>query len=373
MKFTIAVKDLQKELSKIGGAISTSAVIPILEDFLFEIKNDSIMVTASDYDTFVKISIPVQNVEGEGVIAIPAKIIMETLKALPDQPITIDIDENNGVKLYSANGVYQLAGEQADEYPSMPNVNADKVIEFDQSILQTAINKTLFAVSNDELRPAMTGVFLQIEEDSLTFVATDAHKLVKFKCFEPTGSSYQGIILPKKALSLLKTALAAEGNGLIKMSINENNVKFEFSDMVMTCRLIDARYPDYNAVIPKENPNVLTVNRNDLQNALKRLAIYSDKSTYQVILDLQQNKLNIKAQDVDYSNEAEETLDCNYEGGEIRIAFSAKFMIDVLNVVETEDITLLLSTPNRAGIIVPSENNEGEELLMLIMPIMINV
>lgn len=372
MKFTISVKDLQKELSKIAGAISTSAVIPILEDFLFEIEGDCIKVTASDYDTFIKVTIPTNNSEGEGAIAIPAKILLETLKALPEQPITIDIQDTN-IKLVSQSGEYQLTGEKADDYPDLPKISAEKVIEFEQGIMQTAINKTLFAVSNDELRPAMTGVFLEIEEESMTFVATDAHKLVKFKCTEPTGSAYQSIILPRKALALLKTALASEGSGLIKMSITETNVMFEFGEMILVCRLVDARYPDYNAVIPKENPNLLTINKNDLQNALRRLSIYSNKSTYQVILSLSHNELNIKAQDIDYSNEAEENLSCAYDGDEFKIAFSAKFMIDILNVIETEDITMQLSTPNRAGIIVPSENNEGEELLMLVMPIMINV
>lgn len=371
MKFTVSSKELFSQLNKISGAISANTVIPILEDFLVRFGDNSIQVTASDYETFMRIDIAVDEVDGSGEIAIPAKILLDTLKSLPNQPVTIEI-ENGLVKLVAENGEYQLAGEKGEDYPSLPMVEGEKEIEFTAEVLSEAITNTLFAVSNDELRPAMTGVFLQVNENDLTFVSTDAHKLVKYSSAEEGHQSHSGFILPKKALSLLKNALNASNTGLVKLKYSETNAEFEFDTIRLICRLIDARFPDYNAVVPKDNANLMTIDRSSFQNALKRLAIYSNKSTYQVVLSLTQDSLEVSAQDIDFSNEAKETLKCDYSGDDLRIAFSAKFLIEILGVLDTQEITFKLSTPNRAGVIVPKEQEEGKDLLMLVMPIMIN-
>lgn len=371
MKFTISVKEFLNQLNKIAGAVASSTVIPILEDFLLDLQDDVLTITASDYETFMRIRVSLSNSEGNGRIAIPAKILIDTLRALPEQPITLAVD-GQGVSLASSSGTYKLNGEDAADYPDLPLIESDESqIEFGSDVLQNAISKTLFGVSNDELRPAMTGVFMRVDEDSMTFVATDAHKLVRYKSFEPTGIQREGIILPKKALNLVKNALSDQTT-IVKMRFNETNAQFEFDNLVLVCRLIDARYPDYNAVIPKENPNKLTINRTDLQSALRRLAIYANKSTYQVIFDIQAGQIEVSAQDIDFSNEARETLPCDYSGESIRIAFNAKFLIEILGVLDTDEISLELSTPSRAGIIIPSEENDNEDVLMLVMPIMIN-
>jgi len=372
MKFTVSSKELFSQLNKISGAISANTVIPILEDFLVRLGDSSIQVTASDYETFMRIDIAVDEVDGSGEIAIPAKMLLDTLKGLPNQPVTIDIADNGLVKLVATSGEYQLAGEKGEDYPGLPMVEGENEIEFNAEVLRTAITSTLFAVSNDELRPAMTGVFLQVNENDLTFVSTDAHKLVKYTSIEDGHQSHNGFILPKKALTLLKNALGMSDTGLVKMKYSETNAEFEFDTIRLICRLIDARFPDYNAVIPKDNANLMTIDRLSLQNALKRLQIYSNKSTYQVVLSLAQDKLELSAQDVDFSNEANEELNCEYSGDELRIAFSARFLIEILGVLDTQEITFKLSTPNRAGVIVPKEQEEGKDLLMLVMPIMIN-
>lgn len=371
MKFSVSSSDLLKQLQIAGGVIASNPVLPILEDFLFAIKNNILTIAATDLETSITTEIEVMS-DSDGMVAIPAKILLETLKALPQQPITFAVnDENFSIEITSAYGKYRLAGENGEDYPRIPEAEEVESIGVQSPVLMQAITKTLFATSNDELRPAMTGVFFQINNGRLICVATDAHKLVKYSYHEISSSIEESFIIPKKALNLLKVALPA--NDEVQLSFNKANAFFKFGNTNLVCRLVDARYPDYNAVIPVDNPNLLTVNRGDLQSSLKRIAIYANKTTNQVILNITETNLTISAQDLDFSNEATEQLACTYTGDEsVTIGFNAKFLIEMLSVLESDEVKLELSTPTRAGILLPGDEVEGEEILMLVMPVMLS-
>jgi len=370
MKFSVSSSDLLKQLQIAGGAIGSNPVLPILEDFLFTIDNNKLTVSATDLETSIKTEIEV-NADKSGTVAVPAKILLDTLKELPQQPITFNVNEENfGIEITSHYGKYKLAGENGEDFPKIPEPDSVDAVTLSSSVLSQAINKTLFATSNDELRPAMTGVYLQVDFNKIIFVATDAHKLVKqgFNSIESQVST--SFIIPKKALTLLKNALP--GDGEVNLSFNNANAFFAFNNINLVCRLIDARYPDYNAVIPTDNPNLLTLGRADFLNSLKRIAIYANKTTNQVILNINDGSLTVSAQDLDFSNEATEQLACTYTGEPLTIGFNAKFLIEMLNVLESDEVKMELSTPTRAGILLPSEEEEEEEILMLVMPVMLS-
>lgn len=368
MKFSVSSSDLLKKLIVANGVIGTSTVLPILEDFLFKLEKDILTVIASNLETTVITSLPV-TVEESGSIAIPAKILLDTLKALPDQPITFEADQGTkAIKLTSTYGKYKLAGNSHEDYPDLPEPENIETLTLSSEIVSKALNKTLFATSNDELRMAMQGVYVQIEESSITFVATDAHKLVKYSFTSVGENQVKSFIVPKKGLSLLKGALG-DGEEII-LSYNKNNAFFKLEDTEVIIRLIDANYPDYSAVIPNDNANILSLSRIDFQSSLRRIAIYANKSTNQVVLNLTDGSLTISAQDLDFSNEATEQLSCEYDGDAMNIGFNAKFLIEMLGVIGVDRISFKLSTPNRAGILVPSEQEPNEDLTMLVMPVM---
>ncbi len=370
MKFSVSSSDLLKQLQVVSGAIGSNPVLPILEDFLFAITDNKLVIAATDLETSITTEMDVMS-DGNGTIAVPAKILLETLKALPQQPITFAYSEDNyGIEITSAYGKYRLAGENGADYPRIPEAEGVDQVQVKGSLLAQAITKTLFATSNDELRPAMTGVFFQIEESRITCVATDAHKLVKYSIHNVQSSISTSFIVPKKALNLLKNALNTSEE--VTLAFNKSNAFFTFGTTHLVCRLIDARYPDYNAVIPIDNPNTLTVVRSDFQNSMKRIAIYSNKTTNQVILNVNNSSLTVSAQDLDFSNEATEQLSCTYEGEPITIAFNAKFLVEMLGVLESDDIKLELSTPSRAGILLPVDEVDGVSILMLVMPVMLS-
>lgn len=371
MKFSVSSSDLQKKLSLAGGAISSNPVLPILEDFLFTIQGNQLTIAATDLEVSVTTSLEV-NADGDGTVAVPAKILMDTLKALPQQPITFNVDEDNyGIEITSAYGKYKLAGENGEDYPDIPTPSeADEVSVSALSLLE-GINKTLFATSTDELRPAMTGVYFQVDFSKLVMVATDAHKLVKYSLSDITGEVTSSFIVPKKALNLLKGALPSTDEQ-VAVTFDKSNAFFAFGDNKMACRLIDARYPDYNAVIPVDNPNELLISRTDLQQSLKRIVIYANKTTNQVILTIADGSLTVSAQDLDFSNEATEQLACTYSGDPLTIGFNAKFLVEMLGVLEGEEIKLEMSTATRAGILLPTEQAGGQEIMMLVMPVMLS-
>lgn len=372
MRFSISSSELKDQLQIINGAIGSNPVLPILEDFLFRIEGDTLSIVATDLETFSMAKLTIQSNE-EGSIAIPAKILLDTLKQLPTQPITFDVNlETFGITITSGFGQYELAGEDGNDFPRLPEPDAVETIELPATLLLEGINKTLFATSNDDLRPAMTGVFYQINSEGLTFIATDAHKLVKYRFSEITTEEEAAFIVPKKALTLLKGALANSSQA-VRVSFSSSNAFFYFDNQLLVCRLIDARYPDINAVIPTNNTNFMSITRVDFLNSLKRIANYANKTTNQVKLDINDGSLTIEAEDLDFSNKATEQLPCHYEGEAMTIGFNAKFLIEMLNAIGGDQVRMELSSPSKAGIIRTEEAQEGEDLLMLVMPVMLNV
>ncbi len=371
MKFIVSSSVLLKQLQQINGVINANTVLPILEDFLFEVEQNRLTVVATDLETVMKIQMEVEAKE-TGRICIPAKILMDSLKNLPDQPLTFNIDKNFAVEITSDNGKYKVMGENPDNFPKEPAADDTNSFTILSSALVTAINKTIFAVSSDDLRPAMRGVYFEMDPKGIQFVATDAHRLVRYKRTDVSCPNTESLIVPKKPLNLLKSALPAN-NDELTISYNSILLFVTHGTTSMSCRLIDARFPDYKVVIPGDNPYRLTVSKADFQSALRRVSIFSNKSTNQVVLNISGSELQLAAQDIDFSFEGNERMKCQYNGEDLQIAFNARFLIEMLNAAETEEINIELSTPTRAGIIRPGEKEENEDLLMLVMPLMLNV
>ncbi len=358
-------------MQAISGASSSSTVLPILENFLFEIQDSTLTISATDLQTSMVTSLTIEAKE-EGRVAMPSKILIETLKTLPDQPVAFSVDMSNmAIEISAGDGKYKLSGENAEDFPKIPVVDNGTHIDLSASILTQAINKTIFAVSNDELRPAMSGVLVQIEPQSITFVATDAHKLVRFKRYGIATETASSFILPKKALSLLKASLPSEDVN-ISIQYNNTNAFFSFGNTNLICRLVDERYPDYEAVIPQVNPNVLTIDRSTFLNTLRRVSIFANKTTHQVRLKISTGGLHISSEDLDFSNEAHERLSCQFEGEDMEIGFNAKFLVEMLSNLEGEEVVLKMSSSNRAGLLMPAIKDEQEDTLMLVMPVMLN-
>ncbi len=371
MKFIVNSSYLLKQLSNINGVITTNPVVPILENFLFEIDKTSLTVTASDLQTSMITEITIESKE-KGSIAVPARILLDTLKNLPDQPVTFSIDESTySIEISSDNGRYKLAGENATDFPKVPSVSNDFSAAISSEVLSRAVNNTIFATSNDELRPAMTGVYVNLGEKNTTFVATDGHRLVRYRRTDIKSDNGNSIIIPRKALNLLKATLPTE-NTDVSIDFNMSNAFFKFGNIRMICRLIDERFPDYENVIPSQNPIKMTISRTDLLGSLKRISIYANKTTHQVRLKITGSELQVSAEDLDFSNEANERLSCEHEGEDIEIGFNAKFLIEMLTNLDTDQIRLNMSAPNKAGVIIPAEKEKGEDILMLVMPVMLN-
>ena len=371
MKFIVSTTTLLKQLQAISGALSSNTVLPILENFLFEIKEGNLVVSATDLQTSMTTSMAVESKEN-GKVAIPSKILLDTLKTFPEQPVIFTIDPANfGIEISAGEGKYKLAGENGDDFPKIPVIDNASSINLPSSVLLEAINKTLFAVSNDELRPAMTGVFCQMEANQITFVATDAHKLVRYRRTDAKVTTPSSFILPKKALNLLKASLPTEDIS-VTIEYNNTNSFFKFNNISLICRLIDERYPDYDSVIPANNPNKLIVDRNAFLNSLRRVVIFANKTTHQVRLKISGSEMHISAEDLDFSNEAHERLACQYEGEDMEIGFNARFLVEMLSNLSDTEVQLEMSTPNRAGILLPTSPDKNENVLMLVMPVMLN-
>lgn len=370
MKFIVSSGSLLKHLQQINGVINTNTVLPILEDFLFEIEDKKLHVTATDLETVMRVQMDVES-KTNGKVCIPAKILMDSLKNISDQPLTFNIDKNFGIEITSDNGKYKVMGEDPNNYPKEPSADDTNSFTMSSTALVTAINKTIFAASNDDLRPAMTGVFFELLKDGVQFVATDAHRLVRYKRTDVKTPKADSFIVPKKPLNLLKNALP-DNEDEITVSYNSNHLFVHHGETQLICRLIDARFPDYKVVIPSDNPYKLVVNKSDFQNALRRVSVFSNKSTNQVALNISGSELQMAAQDVDFSFEGNERMGCQYDGSDMQIAFNARFLIEMLNAADTNDVNMELSTPTKAGLIKPSEQAENEDLLMLVMPLMLN-
>ena len=371
MKFIVSSSYLLKQLQVLGGILNSSNTMPILDNFLIELSQSKMTVSASDMDTTMTATLEVES-EDEGVIALPAKLLLDTLKTFPEQPLTFTVEDNNTVEISSNYGKYALAYADADEFPKTVEIEDPSTTDIPGDVLATAISKTIFASGNDDLRPVMSGIFVRLSPEGLTFVATDAHKLVRYERQDLKATQEADFIMPKKPLNLLKNILAGSED-MVKIEYNETNAKFSFDNTELICRLIDGKYPNYEAVIPKENPNVLTIDRTQFYNSVRRVSIFSNKTTHQIRLSVAGAELNISAEDIDYSNKAEERLTCNYNGDDMQIGFNSRFLGEMLTNLGSNEVQLEMSLPNRAGILTPVDGlEEGERITMLVMPVMLN-
>ena len=373
MNFIVSSSYLLKNLSSISGVITSNPVVPILENVLFEIENGNLLITASDLQTSVMVELQVESKEN-GSVAIPAKILIDTLKNLPEQPVTFSIDENNyNIEINSDNGRYKLAGENSADFPKVPEISDGYSFTVNANTLALAIGNTIFSTSTDELRPAMTGVFFRLSSNSCTFVSTDGHRLVKYIRTDISGDEVDhDMIIPRKSLNLLKTIIPSDDKNDINIEFNASNAFFSNDNIKLVCRLIDERYPDYENVIPSDNSNSIEVDRSEILSSLKRISIYANKTTNQVRLKVSGSEILISAEDLDFSNEANERISCEHDGDDIEIGFNAKFLIEILSNIHSDKVIFKLSEPNRAGLVLPEDFEDEEDLTMLVMPVMLN-
>ena len=373
MKFIVASGELQKALNTVSGVISSSQSRPILENFLFELQNDLLKITASDGETTLLTSLAVKS-ESQGKIAVPAKMFQDIIKSFGDQPLTFVVKPNETqegglLEILDEKDNYFIALDNAEDYPELMEFNSAQKVVVPSGVLAEALSNTLFATSNDSLRPVMTGVLFQFGEEETNFVSTDSHRLVVYKRTDIKNNEPMEFIMPKKPLSIFKNILSGSDDEVV-IEFNENMAKFSFGEHTWICRLIDGKYPNYTAVVPKENPNVLTINRNLLLSSIRRASIFSSKSTNQVRFKLSGNILHLHAEDTEYANKAEMQIPCEYKGEDINIGFSSNFLTEMLAVLNSEDILIKMSQPNRPGIIEPVDGlDEDEHILMLSMPV----
>ncbi|OFX20449.1 MAG: DNA polymerase III subunit beta [Bacteroidetes bacterium GWA2_31_9b] len=376
MKFVISSTELLNHLQAISRVISNKNTLPILDNFLFQLSEKELKITASDLETTLITTIQLENVTDGGNIAIPARILTDTLKEFPDQPLTFDINTDTfGIVITTENGKYNVVGQNGEDFPQLPSLKKDQKtsVQLPADVLLSGIVKTLFATADDELRPVMNGIFIELYPDNMTFVASDAHKLVRYKRLDIKAEQESSFILPKKPASLLKAILPKEQKQVL-IEFDDKNAFFTLSEYKLVSRLVEGNYPSYNSVIPTNNPNKLTIDRLELYNALKRVALFSNQASNLIKLDLKGNQLNVSAQDIDFSISANERLNCQYEGDDMEIGFKSNFLIEILSNLSSTDVVVELSDPSRAGILLPAEKeNIDEDVLMLIMPMMINV
>lgn len=372
MNFVISATALLKHLKSIGGVLNSNNTIPILDCFLFEINKKELTLSASDLETTITTIVNVESSD-VGSIAIPAKTLLDSLVNLPEQPISFIIDKAKySIKLKTETGAYHISGQNGDEYPKMPQLDSQSSIVIKSDVLANAINKTIFATGNDDLRPVMSGVFCQFSELNSIFVATDAHKLVRYTRTDAKAGVAASFIMPKKPLNVLKTILTGVDDA-VKVEFNKTNALFSFGNVNLICRLIDGKYPNYEAVIPKQNPNKLSVDRSLFLGALKRVSVFSNKATHQMRLKVTGSQLRISAEDLDFANDGTELLTCTYIGEDMEIGFNSRFLVEMVSNLDCDEIIIEMSTPNRAGIILPNNKaNPAEDILMLVMPVMLN-
>ena len=373
MKFNVSSSKLFSQLQAVSRVIANKNALPILDDVLFELAGNELLLTASDGETTIRTSVEVEGAEGAGKVASAAKLLLETLKEFSEQPLAFTIDEQNyAVNMVSQNGTYSFVGVNGNEYPEMPNVeNEAQRFALPARALQSAIEKTIFCTADDDLRPVMNGIYFDIAPESVTMVATDAHRLVRFTNTGVAAGITANFILPKKPAGLLKNVLAKEEDE-VKVTFGQKNARFEFGNTTIVCRQIEGRFPNYNAVIPQQNQNIVTVDRQTIVNACKRVAVFANNGTAQLRLALSENSIKISAQDIDFSTSAEETIGCSYNGTPMAIGFKAPFLIDLLGSIASEEVLIKLADPARAGLILPAENEENEDVLMLLMPMLLN-
>ncbi len=375
MKFVVSSSELLGHLQAISRVISTKNTLPILDNFLFRLSGNDLEITASDLESTLITRMKLENTEGDGLIALPARILLDTLKEFSVQPLTFDINiETMAVVISSENGKFNVVGQNGIDFPALPAVKSEKKFEFsiNADILLGGISKTLFATADDELRPVMGGIFVEASTDKITFVASDAHKLVRYQRTDAHADDVASFILPKKPASLLKNILPRE-EGSVTVEFDDKNAFFDLSDYKVVCRLVEGNYPNYNSVIPKNNPRKITVDRVEFYNTLKRVSVFSNQASNLVKLQLKGNQIVVSAQDIDFSISAYERIKCQYEGEEIEIGFKSVFLLEILANITSQDVMIELADPTRAGLFLPAvTENDSEDLLMLLMPMMIN-
>ena len=374
MKFIVSSLKLLKSLQALSGVIGSKNTLPILDDFLFHLEENQLRITSSDLDVTMTVTLVPDMVEGTGEVTIPARLLLEIMKNFPDVPITVSVDNNTlAIELVAGEGRYKLAGHKSDEFPQLPVMADTSVWEIPADVLAKGFDKTVFATGQDEIRPIMSGVLMEMTENYLTFVATDDHKLVRYRRMDVKSDVVASFIMPKKPINQLKSILATMADDPVRIEFNKTNASFVFGDYMLVCRLIEGRYPNYDAVIPKQNPNKLTIDRQVFLSAIRRVAVFSSKATHQVRFRIAGQELTLTAEDIDFYNEAKERLTCSYEGDDMEIGFNSRFLQEMLSNFDSEMVKIEMSAPNRAGIITPVDTeNEAEDLLMLLMPVMLN-
>ncbi|BBE20027.1 DNA polymerase III beta subunit [Aquipluma nitroreducens] len=375
MKFVVSSTELLSHLSAISRVINSKNTLPILDNYLFLLEDNRLTVTASDLESTLITSLELENTSGTGTIAVPAKRMNDTLKEFPEQPLTFQIDpETFQIDIFSQNGKFSIVGQNGEDFPQQPILNEGvaSTINVNHSVLLSGINKTLFATADDELRPVMNGIFIELTTEDMKFVASDAHKLVRYKRFDAKAEKDASFILPKKPAAILKSLLPKEDFD-VKLEFDDKNAFFTLSNYKLICRLVEGNYPSYNSVIPQNNPNKLVIDRVEFYNTVRRVSVFSNQASNLVRLKLTENQLVVSAQDVDFAISAVERLNCQYEGDDMEIGFKSTFLQEILSNLSVTDVKVELSDPTRAGLLLPAENeNEEENVLMLLMPMMIN-
>ncbi len=376
MKFVVSSTELLSHLTSISKVISSKSTMPILDNFLFRINENLLTITASDVESTLITSMELDNVDGEGLIALPAKLLIDTLREFPEQPLTFQVDTSSfGVQIFSENGKYSIVGYDGEDFPEIPSIDEDAgaLVMVNPKSLLKGIEKTLFATADDELRPVMNGIYIELTPDFMSFVASDAHKLVRYRRLDVKTEIESSFILPKKPASLLKNLLAKQ-DFEVKIQFNDKNAFFTLANYKLICRLVEGNYPSYNSVIPVNNPNSMSIDRLAFLNTVKRVSVFANQASNLVKLSLTSSQVVVSAQDIDFSISAVERLSCEYEGEEMEIGFKSVFLQEILANLPSSEIRLEMSDPSRAGLLLPEVKEDDEEnVLMLLMPMMINV
>jgi len=375
MKFVVSSTELLGHLQAISRVISSKNTLPILDNFLFNLSGNDLEITASDLESTLITRMKLENASGDGIIALPARILLDTLKEFSVQPLSFDINlETMAVVITSENGKFNVVGQNGVDFPALPAIRKEKKFSFviNADVMLAGINRTLFATADDELRPVMGGIFIEASTDRITFVASDAHKLVRYQRTDSHAEDNASFILPKKPASLLRNILPRE-EGAVTVEFDDKNAFFNLNDYKVVCRLVEGNYPNYNSVIPKNNPRKVTIDRVEFYNTLKRVSVFSNQASNLVKLQLKGNQAMVSAQDIDFSISAYEKIKCQYEGEDMEIGFKSVFLLEILANISSQDVMIELADPTRAGLFLPGEpDNESEDLLMLLMPMMIN-
>ncbi len=373
MRFTLSSTALNSRLQTLSKVINNKNSLPILESFLFQVRNGQITITASDSENIMQTSLPIDGADADGDFAVPSHTILDAVKELPEQPLTFEVNLSTfEVSVGYQNGQYHFTAQNAQEYPQSEPLSGDvHVFTIDAAMLSDNINRTLFATDNNEIRPVMNGIFFDLTTDCLAFVASDGHKLVRCRNYNVKSEVPASLILPKKPATLLKTGLAKE-QGDVVIKFNQQAAEIRFTESVLICRLIEGVFPNYNAAIPKDNPNELSIDRKALQSAIRRVLPFASMSSQLVRFRLDSGSLEISSEDLDFATSAKEQLVCEYNGQPLQIGFRGDFLMEILNSIDTEEVRIQLGDPSRAGIVLPATQPENEDLLMLIMPLLLN-